>query len=111
MANELSGLKQFKLLRKPSGKKAVGQQGHPGSHLAVIADPDEITRHMPPDCEGCPYYKMCKGTACIAERRHVIDAIVTVNITEHQQLEIPICMLHGDTRKGAFPNGVRATVQ
>ena len=54
---------------------------------------------------------MCKGTACIAEKRHVIDAVVTVNVTEHQLLEIPICMLHGDTRKGAFPTNVKATVQ
>lgn len=54
---------------------------------------------------------MCKGTACIAEKRHVIDAVVTVNVTEHQLLEIPICMLHGDTRKGAFPTNVKSTVQ
>ena len=54
---------------------------------------------------------MCKGTACVAEKRHVIDAVVTVNVVEHQLLEIPICMLHGDTRKGSFPNDVKATVQ
>lgn len=24
---------------------------------------------------------------------HVIDAVVTVNVTEHQALELPICML------------------
>lgn len=33
-------------------------------------------------------------TACVAGKRHVIDAVVTVNVTEHQSLEIPICMLH-----------------
>lgn len=100
-----------KSLRKPSGKKAGGQDGHTGVHLAVIADPDEIIGHMPSDCEGCPHYEMCKGTACVAQKRHVIDAIVTVNVTEHQTLEIPICMLHGDTRKGTFPEGIKATVQ
>jgi len=52
-----------------------------------------------------------QGTACIAEKRHVIDAVVTVNVTEHQMLEIPICMLHSDTRKGSFPTDVKATVQ
>lgn len=36
---------------------------------------------------------------------------LTVNVTEHQLLEIPICMLHEDTRKGAFPTNVKATVQ
>ena len=54
---------------------------------------------------------MCKGTACIAEKRHVIDAVVSVNVTEHQSLEIPVCMLHGDARKGAFPSEIKATVQ
>ena len=54
---------------------------------------------------------MCKGTACIAEKRHVIDAVVTVNVTEHQVLELPICMLHGDTRRGEFPADVKAAVQ
>ena len=100
-----------KSLRKPSGKKVGGQEGHQGTYLSVISDPDEIVKHMPSACEGCPHYKMCKGTACVAEKRHVIDAVVTVNVVEHQLLEIPICMLHGDTRKGSLPNDVKATVQ
>lgn len=100
-----------KSLRKPSGKKAGGQTGHQGTHLAVITEPDETVKHMPSACEGCPYYEMCKGTACIAEKRHVIDAVVTVNVVEHQTLEIPICMLHGGTRKGKFPSDVKASVQ
>ena len=100
-----------KSLRKPSGKKVGGQKGHQGTFLSVLSDPDKIVKHMPSTCEGCPHYKMCKGTACVAEKRHVIDAVVTVNVVEHQLLEIPICMLHGDTRKGNFPNDVNATVQ
>ena len=100
-----------KSLRKPSGKKVGGQEGHQGTFLSVLSDPDKIVKHMPSACEGCPHYKMCKGTACVAEKRHVIDAVVTVNVVEHQLLEIPICMLHGDTRKGNFPNDVKATVQ
>ena len=98
-------------LRRTSGKKPGGQDGHQGTHLAVITAPDETVKHMPVACEGCPHYKMCKGTACIAEKRHVIDAVVTVNVTEHQALEIPICMMHGGTRKGEFPSDVKASVQ
>lgn len=66
---------------------------------------------MPSACEGCQYYQMYKGTACIAEKRHVIDAVVKVNVTEHQALEIPICMMHENTRRGTFPSDVKATVQ
>ena len=100
-----------KSLRKPSGKKVGGQDGHQGIHLAVITAPDEIVKHMPSACKGCQHYQICKGTACIAQKRHVIDAVVTVNVTEHQALELPVCMLHGDTRTGAFPSDVKATVQ
>ena len=35
-----------KSLRKPSGKKAGGQNGHQGTHLAVITAPDKIVKHM-----------------------------------------------------------------
>lgn len=100
-----------KSLRKSSGKKAGGQVGHKGTTFAVVVAPDDTIKHMPSACEGCPHYEMCKGTACIAEKRHVIDAVVTVNVTEHQALEIPICMLHGNTRKGEFPVKVKAAVQ
>lgn len=41
----------------------------------------------------------------------MIDAVVTVNVTEHQSLEVPVCMLHGDTRRGEFPSDVKAAVQ
>ena len=40
-----------KSLRKPSGKKAGGQNGHQGTHLAVITAPDKIVKHMPSACE------------------------------------------------------------
>ena len=33
-----------KSLRKSSGKKVGGQDGHQGTHLAVISDPDEIVK-------------------------------------------------------------------
>lgn len=100
-----------KSLRKASGKKAGGQKGHTGTHLAVVAKPDEVIKHMPPSCDGCPHYQRCQGTACVAQKRHVVDAVVTVHIAEHQLLEIPICMLHGDLRKGVFPDNIKAPVQ
>ena len=100
-----------KSLRKSSEKKVGGQDGHQGIHLAVMTAPHEIVKHMPSACKGCQYYQICKGTACIAEKRHVIDAVVTVHVTEHQALELPICMLYGDTRRGAFPSDVKAAVQ
>ena len=77
----------------------------------MITIPDELGKHMPSAGEGCPHYQIGIGTACIAENRHVMDAVVTVQVTEHQALEFPICMLHGDTRRGDFPSDVKAAVQ
>lgn len=81
---------------------------HQGTYLDVVADPDDVIRHMPSACDGCPHYKMCKGTACISEIRNVIDAVVSMNVTEHQRLEILVCMFYGDTRKDTFPTDVKA---
>jgi len=42
-----------KSLRRPSGRKPGGQQGHEGGHLAKVAVPDEIIDHVPFVCAGC----------------------------------------------------------
>jgi transposase len=42
-----------KSLRRPSGRKLGGQQGHQGGHLAKVAAPDEIIDHVPSVCAGC----------------------------------------------------------
>lgn len=100
-----------KSLRKSSGKKAGGQKGHKGNHLAVTVNPHHTIKHLPSVCDGCQHHDMCKRTACVVEKRHVVDAVVEVTVTEHQKLEVPICMLHDDTRKGDFPSDIKATVQ
>lgn len=41
----------------------------------------------------------------------VLSAVVTVNVTKHQTLELSICMLHGDSRRGEFPSDIKAAVQ
>jgi transposase len=42
-----------KSLRRPSGRKPGGQQGHQGGHLAQVVVPDEIVDHVPSVCAGC----------------------------------------------------------
>ena len=100
-----------KSLRKPSGNKAGGQQGHPGVRLESTVEPDEIVRHMPSPCSGCPLSEICEKRACVGETRQVIDAVVTVKVTEHQSLVVEECPLHGVQQKGEFPDEVKANVQ
>jgi len=99
-----------KSLRGASGKKTGGQPGHPGSHLDITADPDEIINHVPHVCLGCPQHDTCVSRACVGETRKVVDAVVTVKVTAHQVLVLD-CPLHGILRKGEFPEDVKATVQ
>ena len=99
-----------KSLRKPAGKKTGGQPGHPGYHLDITAEPDEIILHVPPVCHGCPNQDACVSRACVGETRRVVDAVVTVTVTAHQSLVID-CPLRGAEQKGEFPDEVRATVQ
>ena len=70
-----------------------GQKGHQGTHLAVLAEPDKIHRHMHADCSACPYRDKCASKACVKETRHVIDAVVEVNITAHEKLCVEVCPL------------------
>lgn len=109
------GLKKpvTKSLRQKSGKKPGGQQGHDGNHLAITTDPDEVKKHFPKACINCPNISKCIGQrACVVEKRHVIDAVVTIHVTEHQKYSFRKCPFHeGNILQGAFPAGVSATVQ
>lgn len=40
-------------LRRPSGRKQGGQEGHGGARLEAVADPDERSEHVPERCGGC----------------------------------------------------------
>jgi len=99
-----------KSLRKTSGKKQGGQEGHKGHNLKIDMEPTEIIQHMPSACAGCPRYEECRGSACVAETRHVADACVTIEVTEHQVLEIACPRKNVDLR-GQFPEAVKATIQ
>ena len=99
-----------KSLRKPSGKKAGGQDGHPGVSLIATAAPDETIHHLPSDCHDCPNGTICVKNAVKGETRQVIDANVAVTITSHKTLVLD-CPLHGIQKQGEFPNNIKAPVQ
>jgi transposase len=98
-----------KSLRRKSGRKPGGQQGHQGSTLAQVADPDEWVRHEPGPCSGCG--ADLAGTPEVGmERRQVFDLPpITVRVTEHQ-LVVRRCSC-GATTCGRAPDGVVAPVQ
>ena len=99
-----------KSLRKPTGKKQGGQDGHKGHNLKVDIEPSETIQYMPSACTGCPQYKECRGRACIAETRRVADACVRIEVTAHQVLEVA-CPVHNESLRGQFPENIKAAIQ
>jgi transposase len=96
-------------LRRKSGRKPGGQPGHPGSTLALVADPHERERHEPGPCSGCGA-NLANAPEVGMERRQVFDLPpMTVRVTEHQ-LIARRCRC-GATSCGAAPEGVSAPVQ
>jgi transposase len=98
-----------KSLRRRSGRKPGGQPGHPGSTLALVADPHKRQRHEPGGCSGCGA-DLAGAPEVGMERRQVFDLPpMTVRVTEHQ-LIARRCTC-GATTCGAAPVGVTAPVQ
>jgi len=98
-----------KSLRRRSGRKPGGQPGHPGSTLALVADPDERLRHEPGACDGCGA-GLAQAPEVGVERRQVFDLPpISVRVVEHQ-LVARRCRC-GATTCGMAPEGVVAPVQ
>jgi len=96
-------------LRKKTGRKPGGQDGHPGQTLAQAARPDREERHEPACCGRCGEGLAGRPVTGI-ERRQVFDLPpVKVTVTEHQLIERECGC--GYRTGGAAPEGAVAPVQ
>ena len=96
-------------LRKKSGRRPGGQDGHEGRTLAQVARPDREERHEP-GCCGRRGAGLAGRPVTGVERRQVFDLPpVKVKVTEHQLIERECCC--GHRTKGAAPEGAEAPVQ
>ncbi len=106
-SNGFKKIKKSRSLRGKSTKKPGGQDGHEGTTLQQVAEPDAVVPHLPPshcDC-GLPLDKPNK-----VESRQVfnIPPIKPV-VTEHQAYES--CCRCGAVYRGQFPEYVTGAVQ
>jgi transposase len=102
--------RQPKSVRKKSGKKPGGQQGHPGKTLLFSSNPDEVMVHPVERCEQCQA-DLRHIPPSMVERRQVVDVPPTrLLIREHhsEQKQCPHCQ---QITIAAFPTEVRAPVQ
>jgi transposase len=96
-------------MRRRSGRKPGAQPGHPGSTLALVADPNERERHEPGPCTGCGA-DLTDAAEVGVERRQVFDLPpMTLRVVEHQLISRRCGC--GTTSCGAAPEGVTAPVQ
>jgi transposase len=96
-------------LRKRSGRKPGGQDGHEGSTLAQVARPDWELRYEPGCCGWCGAGLAGRPVTGV-ERRQVFDLPeVAVTVTEHQLIERE-CRC-GQRTGAAAPAGAEGPVQ
>jgi transposase len=96
-------------LRKRTGRKPGGQDGHEGTTLAQVAPPDLKVRHEPGRCGRCGA-GLGRRPVTGVERRQVFDLpLGQVEVTEHQLIERECGC--GHRTKAAAPQGAEAPVQ
>ena len=96
-------------LRKKSGRKPGGQDGHKGTTLAQVARPDREIRHEPGCCGNCGAGLAGRPVTAV-DRRQVFDLPpVRAEVTEHQLIERECGC--GHRTRGAAPAGAQAPVQ
>lgn len=103
------GKKKPKSLRERSGRKPGGQQGHGGSTLRWVSNPDAVEHHrLPSHCDACA--KKLNSAEQTVIRRQVFDLVKPVlQVTEHRGYETHCsCGKHHISR---FPPEAVAPVQ
>jgi len=97
-------------LRKKTGRRSGGQEGHQGHTLKMVEQPDQIQVHEAPRCPHCAT-DLQSVEPCSYEKRQVFDVPpVRIEVTEHQAA-IKTCPGCGQAVKGDFPSDVTQPVQ
>jgi transposase len=102
--------RQPRSLRKKSGKKAGGQQDHPGRTLMFSPTPDEVIIHAAQRCEHCQR-DLAQVAAHGIERRQVVDIPAPRLLVQEHHAERKQCPACQQITAAAFPAGVEAPIQ
>lgn len=96
--------------KKGSGRKVGGQEGHSGTTLRMVDNPDEIVPHRVCECKRCGY--CLEHTEAIdQERRQVFDLPPKKYIVIEHRGEIKECPRCGEINRAEFPEDVKSPVQ
>lgn len=96
--------------RQSSGKKPGGQEGHEGTTLAMVRQPQHLQIHEVKRCHGCGRSLQHEKPTGY-EPRQVFDIPpIVVEVTEHRA-QIKRCPHCGELSMAAFPEGVNHKTQ
>ena len=99
-----------KSLRKKTGRRSGGQQGHAGKTLEMVEAPDHVIEHWPVKCEGCGG-QLAAGQAQGFDARQVHDLPpLMIEVFEHRGMRV-CCEGCGQVTRGEFPGYVKSSVQ
>lgn len=97
-------------LRQKTGKKRGGQEGHSGTTLRQIENPDRIQVHRVDRCAHCAS-SLSNTRVAKLEKRQVFDLPSRLTeVTEHQA-EIKICPHCQEPTRAPFPQAVTRAAQ
>jgi len=96
--------------KKRSGRKVGGQEGHSGTTLRMVENPDEIVPHSIVECKHCG---CCLEhiDAIDYERRQVFDIPPKKYIVTEHRGEVKECPHCGQINRAEFPEDVKSPVQ
>jgi len=97
-------------LRKKSGKKPGGQEGHAGQTLCQVREPDEVVAQTVERCEHCQHALQTEPVLQV-ERRQEWDIPPKRLLVREYQAEQKWCPHCKQITKAAFPEGITAPVQ
>jgi transposase len=103
-------VRQPKSVRKKSGKKPGGQEGHPGKTLLWSSFPDEVIVHPVTCCEQCQSDLQAVPPVQI-ERRQVVDVPAPRLLVHEHHAERKQCPACHQITAAPFPSGVDAPLQ
>lgn len=73
--------------KKRSGRRQGGQDGHPGRHREMVADPDRLVEHWPSVCAGCGA-PSAQDDAGEPVCHQVTEIVVRTEVIEHRRMRV-----------------------
>lgn len=102
--------KPSRSLRKKSGRRSGGQEGHAGTTLEMVTDPDRVIEYWPEHCNDCGARLGKAGTSGYEARQvHDIPPI-KIEVTEHRAMQVG-CGKCQHTTQAIFPAHIKPGVK